>query len=116
MAEPRTLATAFVLAMQPGGVAREATLNLGIPLGYDLRPLADALAAVADEHAAPKVAVGDVLHGYCGGIFGDFYGEKTVEAIGAGWVVVREGGVALFGDVRPEALVEYLDPDNWGDR
>jgi hypothetical protein len=56
----------------------------GTPVfGYapDLRPL----------------AVGDVLHGFCGGYFGrDHYECCAVEAVGVDWVVARElDGTAL---------------------
>lgn len=55
--------------------------------------------------------VGDTLYGYCGGWFGrDSYGDKTVEAIGSGWVVVRsEYGWHEFGTGNPEDLIEYLE-------
>lgn len=37
------------------------------------------------------LAVGDVLHGYCGGTFGrDHYACCAVEAVGPDWVVVRD--------------------------
>jgi len=60
--------------------------------------------------------VGDKLHGLCGGAFGsDSYGEKTVEAIGRDWVVVREGGRILLFVGNPEGLCEYrteeVDPE-----
>jgi hypothetical protein len=118
VADQASLTRALILAMQPGGRARDPVVAIGLPLGVGLTPLADALATTAIEHLAdqPRVEVGSVLYGYCGGIFGDFYGDKVVEAIGSGWVVVREGGVARLGDVRPDQLVEYLDPDNWGDK
>lgn len=39
------------------------------------------------------LAVGDVLHGFCGGIFGrDHYDCSVVEAVGPDWVVVRNPG------------------------
>ena len=65
--------------------------------------------------------VGDVLYGYCEGVFGrDSYGEKRVEAIGADWVVVRE---VLYGESQPnmytgspEDLIKYtVKPDDWED-
>lgn len=42
--------------------------------------------------------VGQVITGYCGGVFGrDSYGPKRVEASGYDWVVVRdEDGVPAF--------------------
>lgn len=65
------------------------------------------------------LAVGDVLHGFCGGIFGrDSDACKRVEAFGADWVIARGlhwghtrgvhvavGGRVLFD------LVQYLRPD-----
>lgn len=40
---------------------------------------------------APRsLRVGDVINGYCGGTFGDSYGEKVIEHIGPDWVVLRE--------------------------
>ena len=36
------------------------------------------------------VMVGDVIRGYCSGIFGDAWGQLRVEAVGADWVVVRD--------------------------
>lgn len=39
------------------------------------------------------IAVGDTLHGYCGGIFGrDHYTCCTVEARGRDWLVARDDG------------------------
>lgn len=40
--------------------------------------------------ARRTLRVGDVIRGYCGGTFGDSYGEKIVEHIGPDWVVLRE--------------------------
>ncbi len=35
--------------------------------------------------------VGQILHGYCGGMFGrDSYGDKRIEAVGVDWCVARE--------------------------
>jgi hypothetical protein len=118
VADRASLAGALILAMQPGGRARDSVVALGLPLGADLTAFADALAVTAIQHQddQPRVEVGSVLYGYCGGIFGDFYGDKVVEAIGSGWVVVRTEGLAILGDIRPEQLVEYLDPDNWSDK
>jgi hypothetical protein len=39
----------------------------------------------ADLRTRP-LAVGDVLYGYCRGVFGASYGAKTVEAIGSDWL------------------------------
>lgn len=35
------------------------------------------------------LALGQVLHGYCGGYFGDNHQCKRVEAVGFDWVVAR---------------------------
>jgi len=38
-----------------------------------------------------NLRVGQMLYGYCRGIFGrDSYGDKRIEAIGYDWVVVRD--------------------------
>lgn len=43
------------------------------------------------------ILVGDILRGYCSGLFGrDHYGDWRVEAIGADWVVVRRDGEVDF--------------------
>ena len=35
--------------------------------------------------------IGQMLYGYCGGIFGrDSYDDKRIEALGFDWIVVRE--------------------------
>lgn len=58
-----------------------------------------------------RIRVGTVLYGYCGGHFGDSYGDKRVEAIGADWVVAREDNDAVvFANVVPEELEKYVDP------
>jgi len=53
--------------------------------------------------------VGDKLYGYCGGEFGrDSYNTKTVEAIGADWVVAREdNNQIVFYEGPPEDLLIY---------
>lgn len=55
------------------------------------------------------VRVGDVLHGYCGGAFSrESYGDKTVEAVGPDWVVVRtDEGEVEFAAGAPDRLREY---------
>ena len=64
------------------------------------------------------VGVGDILYGFCQGFFGrDSYGEKTIEAIGRDWVVVREDDepiIAVFSpgwqlDKMNELLSEWSD-------
>jgi hypothetical protein len=74
--------------------------------------------------ALPRLRVGDVLHGFCHGLFGrDSYGEKTVLAIGPDWVLVSEqfqrGRWPDYEEVRvlhtysgnPDDLLEYLTPE-----
>lgn len=42
-----------------------------------------------------SLQVGDLIYGYCGGIWGNeglVFHERRVEAIGADWVVVRNSG------------------------
>ena len=45
-----------------------------------------------------NLKVGDILYGFCNGLFGKFYGDKVVEAVGEDWVVVREGREPLFAN------------------
>ena len=51
--------------------------------------------------------VGDVIHGFAGGVFGrDSYTCRRIEAIGIDWIVTRnKNGVAEFA---PRAQVESL--------
>jgi hypothetical protein len=67
--------------------------------------------------ADAPLRVGDVIYGFCGGIFGrDSYSNKRVEFIGADWVVCRE---TAFGDVGvpvlyhgcPDDLKQYRTPE-----
>ena len=53
--------------------------------------------------------VGDVLVGYCEGIFGrNSFSSKRIEAIGSDWVVVREeSGNPNFYSGSPEDLTQY---------
>lgn len=71
-----------------------------------------------------QLKVGDVLYGYCNGHFGrDSYYDKTIEAIGPDWVVVRyddwsnsgRGTVGVYqGDL--SVLLRYRnEPDEYGD-
>ena len=61
--------------------------------------------------------IGQLLYGYCGGIFGrDSYSTKRVEDIGVDWVVVRnEDGSPDFacGPNIHNDLQEYTDPKCW---
>lgn len=53
--------------------------------------IAELEAQIAGPAADAPLVVGQVLHGYCGGIFGrDHYDCSRVEAIGPDWVVVRD--------------------------
>lgn len=53
--------------------------------------------------------VGDLIRGYCGGIWGNeglVFDERRVEAIGADWVVVRNnGGNAEMFHGSPDDLI-----------
>jgi hypothetical protein len=55
-----------------------------------------------------------LLNGYCGGSFGrDSYCDKRVEAIGADWVVVRDGdGRPEFCEGNPEELERYTKEED----
>lgn len=55
--------------------------------------------------------IGQMLYGYCGGIFGrDSYEDKRVEAVGIDWVVVREDdGIPNFASGFTD--LEYLQRD-----
>ncbi len=69
------------------------------------------------------LAVGTLLYGYCGGLFGrDSYDTKRVEAIGVDWVVVRtvEGPdkdwvlLATVSPSRVKAVVVAVKPCDKG--
>ena len=55
------------------------------------------------------IRIGMILYGFCGCVFGDFYEDKRIEAIGADWVVAREveSGTVLFYNGDPEKLEKY---------
>lgn len=61
------------------------------------------------------VAVGDVLHGFCGGIFGrDHHDCCTVEAVGRDWVVTRNdrGGIDFASNTGVlQDLAEHRTPE-----
>lgn len=68
-------------------------------------------------------AVGDVIHGFCGGHFGrDSYSCKKVEHIGPDYIVFRilndwgAGGVTIYSGTQEEiysSLSEYMEkPDS----
>ncbi|MFG3051841.1 hypothetical protein ACGFZP_12950 [Kitasatospora sp. NPDC048239] len=52
------------------------------------------------------IAVGDILHGFCGGVFGrDHYTCCTVEALGPDWLVARNPRGELSWADGEDALV-----------
>lgn len=67
--------------------------------------------------AEAPLAIGDVLHGFCGGYFGrDHYDCTRIEAIGPDWLVARdEDGCLSFaagsGDLG--ALRAYRTQSEW---
>lgn len=73
-----------------------------------VQAVADRLRAALDDTALP-LAVGDVLHGFCGGAFGrDHYECSRVEALGSDWVVVRGDDTGIgFASGQPQRLTEY---------
>jgi len=51
------------------------------------------------KHTCGRRFIGKVLKGYCDGWFGrDGYGDKTIEAVGSDWVVVRYDEDSTFGN------------------
>lgn len=72
---------------------------------------------MADDSPAKPLRVGTLLYGYCGGYFGrGSYGLKRIEAIGADWVVAREGDTPVFYEGDPDILIEYtIKPADWDD-
>ena len=48
--------------------------------------------------------IGRVLYGYCGGIFGESYGDKRIESEGVDWIVARK--------LSEEAFPEFALFDN----
>jgi hypothetical protein len=56
---------------------------------------------------SPDIAPGDVLHGFCAGVFGrDHYTCCTVETVGPDWLVARDPGGALSFAAGHDALAE----------
>lgn len=52
-------------------------------------------------------AVGEVLYGFCNGYFGrDSYDDKRVEAVGADWMIVREGEFPRALTIVPDGIEE----------
>lgn len=47
-----------------------------------------------------SLQIGQILYGYCGGLFEDSYEHKRVEAVGVDWVVAREidSGHPVYAD------------------
>lgn len=64
------------------------------------------------DHPTRPLAVGDVLHGFCGGYFGrDHYDCCVIEAVGSDWIVTRDldrdrGGTGLDFASGREGLVQ----------
>jgi hypothetical protein len=65
----------------------------------------------------PKVRVGSILHGYCGGAFGESYGHRVVTEKGDGWSNYecldgpQQGHKGRYhGNIKE--LAEYLAPDH----
>lgn len=55
--------------------------------------------------------VGDVIDGFCGGLFGrDWIGERgRIEALGPDWVVMRaESGTVWFGSSPEGPIDEWI--------
>jgi hypothetical protein len=72
---------------------------------------------LASKGKTAKVLKGSILHGYCGGIFGESYGHKLVTKKGDGWINYeyldgpRQGRTGRHhGNVKE--LAEYLVPDH----
>lgn len=56
------------------------------------------------------LAVGDRIHGYCGGYFGrDHYDCGTVEAIGGDWMVARSPEGKAFSRTGRNILIELAE-------
>ena len=61
--------------------------------------------------------VGDMLYGYCGGLFGrDSYEDKRIEARGADWIVCRTtdrrgNPVFVSGSNLDAELAEFRTPE-----
>lgn len=65
----------------------------------------------------PKVRYGSILHGYCGGVFGESYSHKLVTEKGDGWINYEhldgphQGHTHRYhGNIKE--LAEYLSPDH----
>lgn len=64
--------------------------------------------AIAPLLGRRTLQVGDILYGFCQGAFGrDYFGDKTVEAIGPDWVVAREDPYVLCYRGDPDDLLKY---------
>lgn len=59
------------------------------------------------------IAVGSILYGFCGGLFGrDSYANKRVEAFGIDWIVAREmdsGAAPVFAS--GDGILQKLEDD-----
>lgn len=57
-----------------------------------------------------ELTVGAIVHGFCGGYFGrDSYACRRVEAVGADWMVTRNGNGAIELGTDLEAIAVYAD-------
>ena len=85
--------------------------------------MGDPVAVVEEIMETKPIAVGTILHGFCGGWFGrESYGCKRVEALGADWIVAREvkGGQVVFASDEKDKKVllwleEWTAPVFYGD-
>lgn len=58
------------------------------------------------------ITIGTTLYGFCGGYFGESYGNKTVEGVGPDWIVVREwNGRLQLAEVGTWMLEDYTVPE-----
>lgn len=66
------------------------------------------------DNARPRpIAVGDRIHGYCGGYFGrDHYDCGTVEAVGKDWVVARSPRGEVFVTTGHDILMQLTEYRN----
>ena len=63
--------------------------------------------------------IGQMIYGYCGGIFGrefNAYKDKRVEAIGVDWVVLRDedGDIHFAEGDEVQQLEKYTTPEEVG--
>lgn len=106
----------------------EALTRGNVPNVTEIRWLLDSCGEALDEIenlrsrlTKPVLKVGDTVNGYCGGHFGNSYGNRTVTQIEHDFVILR--GPADYGDPRhplgelyvyrgdPSDLVPYANVD-----